>query len=229
MEISFEAAKELTNKVFEVSDQPKPIVKLPIDNIVFGQLGDIPLLEMLLNLNVVTKEHIQGTVYDKKSFHMVMRIIGGKLLMRGQDLIERPDAYAWHVSKVLKQKNKKHIGFQTVEGAFTYAEVLATIPDPYHRELFTNMLVELKHDLLLVHTDSEDREVIVVTEEMIEKHGITHIANSYDIEWPAENATGVTLTPVKVGDALIVEHMSFGPAVYVVQKEEFELTYAPRS
>jgi hypothetical protein len=228
-EISFEAAKELTRKVFEISAPPVSMVKLPIDNIVFGQLGEIPLLEMLLNLNVVTKEHIQGTVYDKKAFHMVMRIINGKLLMKGPDQVERPDAYAWHVSKVLKEKNKKHIGFQSVEGAYTYADVLATIPDPHHKELFTNMLVELKHDLLLIHTAAEDREVIVVTEEMITKHGITHVPNSYDIEWPSKNATGVKLTPVKVGDALVVEHMSFGPAVYVVQADEFRLTYAPRS
>lgn len=224
--ISFDAAKELTQKVFEVSEPAVPMVKLPMDNIVFGKLGDIPLLEMLINLDVVTKEHIKGTVYDKKLFHMVMRIINGKLLMRGQDMVERPDAYAWHVSKVLKEKNKKKIGFQSVEGAFTYANVFQTMPDPHHRELFTNMLVELKHDLLLVHTDAEDRMVIVVTEEMITKHGLTHIANSYDIEWPAENATGVELTPVKVGDALVVEKMSFGPAVYVVQKEEYELTHA---
>lgn len=224
--ISFDAAKELTRKVFEVSKPAVPMVKLPIDNIVFGKLGDIPLLEMLLNLNVVTKEHIEGTVYDKKAFQMVMRIINGKLLMRGQDLIERPDAYAWHVSKVLKEKNKKKIGFQSTEGALTYADVIKTMPDPYHKELFTDLLVEMKHDLLFVHTDAEDRMVIVVTEEMIAKHGLTHVANSYDIEWPDEKATGVELTPVKVGDALVIEHMSFGPAVYVVQKEEYELTHA---
>lgn len=225
--ISFEQAKELTKKVFEISAPPVPMTKVPMDNVVFDKLGEIPLLEMLMNLNIVTKEHIEGTTYDKKSFQMVMRIIDGKLLMRGQDLVDRPDAYAWHASKVVKAKNKKALGFHSVEGAQTYAKVLGTIQDQYHRDLFTDLLVNWSKDLLLIHTDAEDRMVIVVTEDMIVKHGLTHVANSYDIEWPSEGATGVELTPIKVGDALVVENMSFGPAVYVVQKDEYELTHVP--
>lgn len=225
--ISFEQAKELTKKVFEISAPPVPMTKVELDNVVFDKLGEIPLLEMLMNLNIVTKEHIEGTTYDKKSFQMVMRIIDGKLLMRGQDLVDRPDAYAWHTSKVVKAKNKKALGFHSVEGAQTYAQVLSTIKEQYHRDLFTDLLVNWSKDLLLIHTDAEERMVIVVTEDMIVKHGLTHVANSYDIEWPAEGATGVELTPIKVGDALVVENMSFGPAVYVVQKDEYELTHVP--
>ena len=225
--ISFEQAKELTKKVFEISAPPVPMTKVELDNVVFDKLGEIPLLEMLMNLNIVTKEHIEGTTYDKKSFQMVMRIIDGKLLMRGQDLVDRPDAYAWHTSKVVKAKNKKALGFHSVEGAQTYAQLLSTIKEQYHRDLFTDLLVNWSKDLLLIHTDAEDRMVIVVTEDMIVKHGLTHVANSYDIEWPVEGATGVELTPIKVGDALVVENMSFGPAVYVVQKDEYELTHVP--
>lgn len=125
--VSFEAAKAITANVLKVSARPVDVTKLPIDNIVFGKLEEIPLLEMLINLHVVSKEHIEGTVYDKTCFQMVMRIIGGKLLMRGQDLIERPDAYAWHTSKVLKAKDKKPLGFHSTEGALTYAEVIRTI------------------------------------------------------------------------------------------------------
>ena len=222
--VSFEAAKELTARVIEVSAPAVAMTKLPMDNVVFDRLGEVPLLEMMLNLDIVTKEHISGTVYDKKEFQMVMRIIGGKLLMRGQDLIERPDAYAWRTSKVVKAKNKKALGFHSTEGAQTYASILATIESQRERDLFTDLLVNWARDLLLIHTDAEDRMVIVVTEELIAK-GITEVPNSYDIEWPAEGADGVELTPIKVGDALVVENCSFGPAFYVVGKDEFEMTH----
>ena len=146
--------------------------------------------------------------------------------MRGQDLVERPDAYAWRTSKVVKAKNKKQLGFHSTEGAQTYAEVLATIESQYERDLFTDLLVNWSKDLLLIHTDAEDRMVIVVTEELISQ-GITEVPNSYDIEWPAEGADGVELTPIKAGDALVIESCSFGPAFYVVQKDEFEMTHVP--
>lgn len=164
--VTFETAKEITARVLAVSTA-KPMVKLPMDNVVFDRLGEVPLLEMLVNLNVVTKEHIGGTTYDKKNFQMVMRIIDGKLLMRGQDMIDRPDVYAWKTSKVVKAKNKKALGFHSVEGAQTYAQVLATICNQYERDLFTDLLVNWARDLLLIHTDAEDRMVIEVTEELI--------------------------------------------------------------
>lgn len=225
--VTFETAKEITARVLAVSTA-KPMVKLPMDNVVFDRLGEVPLLEMLVNLNVVTKEHISGTTYDKKNFQMVMRIIDGKLLMRGQDMIDRPDAYAWKTSKVVKAKNKKALGFHSVEGAQTYAQVLATICNQYERDLFTDLLVNWARDLLLIHTDAEDRMVIEVTEELISEYKITEVPNSYDIEWPAEGADGVELTPIKVGDALVIENCSFGPAFYVVQKDEYELTHAAK-
>jgi len=224
--VTFTEAKAITAKVLEVSKQ-KPMVKLPMDNVVFDRLGEVPLLEMVLNLNIITKEHITGTTYDKKKFQMVMRIINGKLLMRGQDMVERPDAYAWKTSKVVNAENKKPLGFHSVEGAQTYAQVLATIGAQYERELFTDLLVNWAKDLLLIHTDAENRIVIEVTEDLICKYGITEVPNSYDIEYPAEGADGVELTPIKVGDALVIENCSFGPAFYVVQKEEYELTHVP--
>lgn len=224
--VTFDKAKEITAHVVKVSTTLE-MVKLPMDNVVFDRLGEIPLLEMLMNLNVVTKEHIGGTTYDKKNFQMVMRIIAGKLLMRGQDLVERPDAYAWKTSKVVEAKNKKALGFHSVEGAQTYAKVLASIQSQYEKDLFTDLLVNWARDLLLIHTPEERRTVIEVTEELITKHGITEVPNSYDIEWPAEGADGVELTPIKVGDALVVENCSFGLAFYVVQKDEYELTHKP--
>ena len=224
--VTFDKAKEITARVVNLSTTNE-MVKLPMDNVVFDRLGEIPLLEMLMNLNVVTKEHIGGTTYDKKSFQMVMRIINGKLLMRGQDLVERPDAYAWKTSKVVKAKNKKALGFHSVEGAQTYAKVLATIQSQYEKDLFTDLLVNWARDLLLIHTPEERRTVIEVTEELICKHGVTEVPNSYDIEWPAEGADGVELTPIKVGDALVIEECSFGTAFYVVHKDEYELTHKP--
>lgn len=226
MKVSFEMAKEMTARVINEYAQ-KAMVKVALDNVVFDRLGEIPLLEMLINLSVVTKEHIAGTTYDKKNFQMVMRIINGKVLMRGQDLVERPDAYAWKTSKVVKAKNKKALGFHSVEGAQTYAQVLGTIQSQYERELFTDLLVNWSKDLVLIHTDAEERQVIEVTEEMVMSGGIVAVPNSYDIEWPADGADGVELTPIKVGDALVIEQCSFGPAFYVVGKDEYELTHIP--
>ena len=227
MKVSFEEAKLITSRVLESSAPAVAMTKLPMDNVVFGKLSEIPLLEMLINLNVVTKEHIEGTTYDKSCFQMVMRIIDGKLLIRGQDLVERPDAYAWRTSKVLKAQNKKNLGFHSTAGAITYAHVLSTISDPREKELFTDLLVKWSSDLLLIHTDAESRMIVPVTKELIVDFGITEVPNSYDIEWPAEGADGVELTPIKVGDALVIENCSFGPAFYVVQKNEFEMTHVP--
>lgn len=221
---TFENAKAITAKVIE-NFQQRNMVKLPMDNVVFDRLGEIPLLEMLVNLSIVTKEHVAGTTYDKKNFQMVMRIINGKLLMRGEDLVERPDAYAWRTSKVIKSKNKKPLGFHSTEGAQNYAQVLSTIQSQYERDLFTDLLVNWSKDLLLIHTEAENRQVIEVSEEML-MSGVTAVPNSYDIEWPAD-AMGVELTPIKVGDALVIEQCSFGPAFYVVQKNEYELTHIP--
>lgn len=222
--VTFEEAKQITAKVIELLEQ-KSMVKLPMDNIVFNPLGDIPLLEMMLNLNIVTKEYVNGTVYDKKNFQMVMRIVGGRLLRKCKDGKERPDVYAWKISKVLKAKNKKNIGFHSVEGAQCYAEVLGTIVNQQEKDLFTQLLVNCPKDLLMIHTSAESRKVMVVTEELINKYGINEVPNSYSIEWPDEGADGVELTPIEVGDALIVENCSFGPAFYVVQKEEYEITH----
>ena len=224
MKITFDQAKELTAEILAVSPPAVPMIKLPLDNIVFGKLEEIPMLEMLVNLHVVTKEHPEGALYDKTRCQMVVRIIDGVLLMRGKDLEERPDAYAWHVSKVEKAKNKKKIGFHSTEGAMTYAELLPTIKNDHEKGLFTDLLLKWHTDLLLVHTEAESRDVILVTEELIQR-GITEVPNSYDIEWPAKGSDGVELTPIKVGDALVIEKCSFGDAFYVVQKEEFEITH----
>lgn len=201
--VSLVKAKEIASKVLALSSTKK-VVKLPTDNVVFDRLGEIPLLEMLVNLNVVTKEHVNGVNYDKKTFQMVMRIIGGKLLMRGQDLIERPDVYAWATKKVMQASNKKALGFHSVEGAQTYAQVLATIESQYERDLLTDLLVNWSKDLLLIHSEEEHRTVIEVTEDLICKYGITEVPNSYDIEYAPEGATEVELTPIKVGDALVI-------------------------
>ena len=136
--------------------------------------------------------------------------------------------YAFNVSwktSAKKAKNKKNLGFHSTEGALTYAQVLSTISNPRERELFTDLLVKWSSDLLLIHTDAESRQVVTVTQELLVDFGIKEVPNSYDIEWPAEGTDGVELTPIKVGDALVIEECSFGTAFYVVQKDEFEMTH----
>ena len=224
MNLGIEDAKRLTAMILEKAPASRPVTKLPIDNVVFGRLDEIPLLEMMINLSVITKEHVEGTIYDKNNFQMVFRIINGKLLMRGQDLIDRPDAYAWKTSKVLNAKNKRNLGFHSTEGALTYAEVLSTITNSRERELFTDLLVKWGTDLLLIHTDAEDRRCIPVTKELINM-GFACVVNSYDIEYAPKGATEVEMTPIYAGDALILESTSFGTGLYVVRKKEFELTY----
>jgi hypothetical protein len=238
--VTFDEAKALTARIIEAYTAAA-YTKEPIDNVVFGKLGDIPLLEMLVQLCVISKEHVSGTIYDKSKFQMVMRIINGKLLMRGQDLIERPDAYAWKIEKVLKAKNRKPIGLHPVmatEAGDTldvgaavenYFQLASTITDPRERMILHNFFTQWGTNLLLIHTDAEDRKVIRVTKEMIEKMGITEVPNSYDIEWPGPGVNDVELTPIHEGDALVLEKCSFGWAFYVIQREEFELTHTAKN
>jgi hypothetical protein len=223
IKVSFEEAKAITKKVLELSN-PVERLKLAMDNIVFYKYGEVPLMDMIFELCIQTKEHPFGTIYNKRAFQIVLRIIDGKLLSRDKDSVERPDVYAWPVQKVVNAENKKDIGLHSVEGVHTYTQVLATIKEAKERELFTNFMVNLPKDVILVHTEAEKRMVIEVTQELIDQ-GITYVPNSYDIEMPAEGADGVELTPIKVGDALVIEHCSFGEAFYVVQAKEYGKTY----
>ena len=220
---SFSTAKKMTEEVLKIAHK-KPMIKLPMACIFANQFSEIELLECLFHQVVDTKEHPNGVEYDKNIFQILFRIIDGKLLING-----KLDAYAWKISKVCKQKNKRPIGPHTVNGMLTYADVVATIKSESEREKFTKILRTWPLDMTYAHVEAEERTVIEVTEEIIqfllEMYNVAAVPNSYDIEYPAVGADSVELTFIKVGDALVIEQCSFGPAFYVVQKEEYELTH----
>ena len=59
-------------------------VKLELNNILFPKWDDLGLLGMMLRQCVKTKEQPEGNIYNEAKFLMVMRIIGGNLLMNGR-------------------------------------------------------------------------------------------------------------------------------------------------
>lgn len=194
--------------------------KLPLDNIVFPKWEDIGLLGKIFAQKIKTKEQPNGCDYDEVTFQVVLRIIGGKVLMtNGQ-----PDAYAWKQEKVTKlmlnqPKNIQAVGTNSVDALINLAKVLNTIKDVQEKEAVAEMFCNLKKDLLLIRTEAESRRCIEVTQDLYDA-GLTACVDSW-ME-PDENGEA-DATQLNVGDFLIVEGED---SVYCIRRAEFLETHS---
>lgn len=205
--------KELTIHILNTAnDKIIPCTKLEMQNIVFPKWSDIGLLGMMFRQCIPTKEQPNGNIYDEAQFQTVLRVLGGKLLMEN-----RPDTYCWKFSKLEKAKNVRPIGVNCADAILTMAEVLASISIESEKKMLADMFANMKKDLLLVTSPSEQRTCIEVTQELYNA-GITCCVD----EWmePDENGEA-EVTHLNVGDFLIVTDAG----VYCIRRAEFLETH----
>lgn len=202
---------EATNRILAMGTKVS-CTKLEMNNIVFPKWSDLGLAGMMIRQCVSTKEQPAGNIYDESVFQIVLRVIGGKVLMNG-----RPDCYCWKHSKVENAKDVKLVGTNSAAGLINLCGVLDSVTDGTEKSMMADMFANLKKDLLLITTPSEKRTCIRVTASMYES-GITHCVD----EWMDTDENGnAEATQLQVGDYLIVS--SFG--VYRIGREEFLETH----
>lgn len=202
---------EVTNQILAMGTKVK-CTKLQMDNIVFPKWSDLGLAGMMLRQCVSTKEQPDGNIYDESVFQIVLRIIGGKVLMNG-----RPDCYCWKHSKVDSAKNVQLVGTNSATGLINLCSVLDSVTDSAEKSMMADMFANLKKDLLLITTPSEERTCIEVTEDMYHS-GIIACVD----EWMDTDENGeAEATWLHIGDYLIVSDSG----VYRVGREEFLETH----
>lgn len=214
MDTIMNANKELsTSTILNATLQhQKACRKLQMDNIIFPKWSDLGLVGAMFRQRVCTKEQPGGCDYPEGQFQVVMRVIGGKLLMTGG----RPDAYAWKFSKV-EQFPCRPIGTNSAKGVINLAQMLALISDEKEKLLFADMFCNWNKDLLLVTSDEEDRTCIEITQEIYDM-GITYCVD----EWMEVDDMGCApVTKLNVGDFLIITKNG----VYCIRHDEFIETH----
>jgi hypothetical protein len=142
---------ETTARILELGVQ-KEYVKLELQNIIFPKWSDLGLLGEIFRQYIRTKEQPDGHSYDEAVFQTVMRIVNGKVLMSG-----RPDCYCWKLSKISSAKDVKAIGVNSAEGLLSLCDVLNDIIEESEKKMFADMFANMKKDLLLAVTPTENR------------------------------------------------------------------------
>lgn len=203
--------KNMTAKIMEMG-QLQECTKLEMQNIVFPKWSDLGLAGMMIRQCVSTKEQPAGNIYDETVFQVVLRIIGGKVLMNG-----RPDCYCWKQSKVANSKDVHMVGTNSAAGLINLCSVLDGVVDTTEKSMMADMFANLKKDLLLITTPSEKRTCIEVTADMYSA-GITHCVD----EWMETDENGeAEATELRIGDFMIVSDSG----VYRVGRDEFLETH----
>lgn len=189
----------------------KDCVKNPIDNLVLALFKVCAFLKLLLKQVIITKEQPEGCHYDEDGYQVVLRIIDGRLIINGF-----LDAYAWKKSKV-ESKKRIPCGSASKEGRKNCKKLIETIKDDGEKELLRNFFSTFNVDFEIVHTDSEQRRCVEVTQELYDA-GLKYSADEYNT--PDKNGD-VEGTELRVGDFLVKD----GEGAYCVRREEFLLTY----
>ncbi len=204
--------KEMTTRNILKTGKQLNCVKLELQNIVFPKWSDLGLMGLIFKQCVSTKEQPSGNIYDEAVFQTVLRVIGGKVLMSG-----RPDCYCWKFSKVSGAKDVKVVGTNSAEGLINLCSVLSGIADETDQKMLADMFANMKKDLLLVTTASEERRCIEVTKELYDA-GITACVD----EWMEADENGeAESTQLQIGDYLIIT----ANGVYRVGHDEFVETH----
>ena len=203
----------------QFGDKIIPCTKMLQDAIVLPKFSDNELLPYLLYQVVPTMENPDGEKYDANKFHIVFRVVDGKLLR----FIEKngrkhADVYAWDEATFVKKcKHPKPIGNGSDDGRAVLKEVADTIPDTNERKMFVDFFKIFAIDFVLAHTAEESRQCIVVTDELISQ-GLDYVIN----KWAEPNEKGeYPITKLVAGDLLIVEDEYF----YCVEKSVAVDTY----
>lgn len=203
--------KRMTTMIMDMGEM-KGCTKLEMQNIVFPKWSDLGLAGMMIRQCVSTKEQPSGNIYDEAIFQVVLRVIGGKVLMNG-----RPDCYCWKQSKVASSKDVQMVGTNSATGLINLCGILDSIADQTEKSMMADMFANLKKDLLLITTPAENRICIEVTADLYAA-GITHCVD----EWMDTDENGdAEATALQIGDFMIAT----SDGVYRVGRDEFMETH----
>ena len=188
-----------------------PYIKLSMDNIVIPSMKRYGFASAQVTC-VRSKENPEGQIY--KDGHMVVRAIDGHLIEEtfedasSSGVIDGNntyDAYAWtekKVSRAIEAGDTKPIGRFSPEGLANFARIYNSLKTERDRDLFCDSFMPYGIDLLLIHTDAEDKMCVEVTQELWDA-GLRYWADDWRNNSMDENGM-VDTTALKVGDLLVI-------------------------
>lgn len=124
--------------------------------------------------------------------------------------------------KALSTYKKESIGFHSDEGALNYSILVNKISNSFYRSLFTSLLVSHKSDADMYHVDEATYEGMIVTKELIDS-GITAIPQFNSYLYAIEKKQPVELTPIQVGDILLLTERNGIDMFYIVDESFLRL------
>ena len=211
-----------------VKTHGRPCVKLALDNIVFPRWSEMGAYAYMHKYMPTTAEQPDGYAYPHAKFQSVLRVLGGKVLFEDTRRADgkRTDNYCWEVDKVnnlVAQGKTRPIGTGSTEGLLNLMALAATVTDPEDKLILAETFSFSNKDMLLAHTDAENRVFIRVTQELYDA-GLTLSAD----EWIDADADGMAeASKLTVGDVIIVTTYEDGSVTgYRVEEAIFEQTYS---
>lgn len=206
-----------------------PCEKMAMDNIVFPRWSELGAFAYMHKYMPMTAEQPDGCAYNHTKFQSVLRVLDGKVLFDDARRVmhgnKRTDNYCWDVEKVNKLVAKgqtRPIGTASAEGLLNLMELSATITNPEDKLVLAETFSFSNKDMLLAHTDAENRFYIRITQALYDA-GWTFCVD----EWMEEDANGdADTTELFVGDVIIVNRNADGSVTgYRIDREMFETTH----
>ena len=228
-----EFVKEINAYVANNPHSVEKCTKLPVDSIIFplfdeDSFGAFAHIVMPL---VLTAEAPNGHHYPHDHYHIVARVLGGKVLFdtktKGDHRVKRAESYAWDKKKVLDLIEKgltRSLDVDTDEGKANVDALIATIPDDYERMLLWKMFYKgPRGNLLLAMEPASNRYCIRVDEKILAV--FPTILDSWQ-RYSLDDEGCAEVTELVLGDRLIVTYNDDGTvSVYRCEGDIYDITY----
>ena len=206
-----------------------PCTKMAMDNIVFPRWSELGAFAYMHKYMPMTAEQPDGCAYNHTKFQSVLRGLDGKVLFDDDRRVmhggKRTDNYCWDIEKVNKLVAKgqtRPIGTASAEGLLNLMKLSETVTNPEDKMMLAETFSFSNKDMLLAHTDAENRFYIRITQTLYDA-GWTFCVD----EWMEEDANGdADTTELFVGDVIIVNRQPDGSVTgYRIDREMFEATH----
>lgn len=205
-----------------------PCTKLAMDNIVFPRWSEMGAFAYMHKYMPLTAEQPDGCAYDHTKFQSVLRVLDGKVLFDDERRVmhgkKRTDNYCWDfnkVSKLVASGQTKPIGTASAEGLLNLMELSASVTSAEDKLVLAETFSFSNKDMLLAHTDSENRFFVRITQELYDAGW-----NCCVDEWMDEDENGEAFTTeLFVGDVIIVNRNGAEVSGYRIDREMFEMTH----
>ena len=206
-----------------------PCRKMAMDNIVLPQFLDMGIAYYIYQHSVHTAEQPEGCYYDPHKFQAVLRVLDGHVLFDDPRRVshngKRADTYCWSTEKVMNLVTKgktKPIGTNSPQGLLNLMALFSTIQSEEEKELVAQTFAFCNQDMLLAHTDAEDRMYVRITQELYDAGWTACVDEWMDVDGNGE----ADATELFVGDVLIINIKPNGErSAYRIDHDMFEETH----